>query len=97
MLAVVVGRTVPMLAMPTLEAMVKLTVRCIGCLAVATGTILRPAGRDVRIVSVRRRAWTRATGVAARPSRCTEKAKNGVPFIEKRFSEKRYAAQEWPL
>lgn len=92
-----VGRTVPMLAMPTLGAMDKLTVRSIGCLAVATGTLLRPAGLVVRLALLRRRTCTRAAGVAARPSRCTEKAKNGVPFIEKRFNEKRYAAQEWPL
>ena len=87
-----VVRTVPMLAMSTLEAMDKPTAHYIGCVAVAAGTILRPAGLVVRIVALRRRTWTRASGVAARPSRCTEKAKNGVPFIEKR-----YAVQEWPL
>ena len=86
-----------MLAMSTLEAMDKPTAHSTGCVAVAAGTLLRPAGLGVRLVTLRRRAWTRASGVAARPSRCTEKAKNGVPFIEKRFSEKRYAAQEWPL
>ena len=86
-----------MLAMSTLEAMDKPTAHYIGCLAVAPWPILRPAGHAVRIVALRRRSWARTSGVAARPSRCTEKAKNGVPFIEKRFSEKRYAAQEWPL
>ena len=84
----------------TLEAMDKLTVRSIGCLAVAAGSILRLAGLGVRIAVLRRRTCTRPTGVAARPSRCTEKAKNGVPFIEKRFNEKndmrcRNGRSEW--
>ena len=92
-----VGRTVPMLAMSTLGAMDRPTAHCSGCLAVAAGTLLRPAGLVVRIALFRQRTCTRSAGVAARPSRCTEKAKNGVPFIEKRFNEKRYAAQEWPL
>ena len=86
------GLIAPMIVALTLGAMVKLTVRSSGCVAVAAGAILRPAGLAVRVALLRRRTWARAAGVAARPSRCTEKAKNGVPFIEKR-----YAVQEWPL
>ena len=54
-----------------------------GCLAVATGTILRPAGHDVRIVTIRQRTLTRTTGVAARPIRGVgdSKKREGTKYI----------------